>query len=262
MLSGSAQQLPSSSCGNYALSQQHADPVSSVHRLPPAAAYSVLSNERGTAVEDTFVLFDDLLLVGGLGDAPDDAAASSVGAGAAPSHPTPAEGGGGPGAAADAYAAAPVSLFAVFDGHGGGAASQHCARRLHTHVAQRLRDALQRHPGGGAAELLDSPLVAAALRGAFEATDAELLSSGMMLDNNSGSTAVVALLTPSSIWLAWAGACMGGVAGERGGKGSSAEQQCGVWAACMFLTILHHLPYKQQCTQVTRALCLCVVVRQ
>ena len=28
----------------------------------PAAAFSLLKNERGTAVEDTFVLMDDLLL--------------------------------------------------------------------------------------------------------------------------------------------------------------------------------------------------------
>ena len=28
----------------------------------PAAAFALLSNERGTAVEDTFVLMDDLLL--------------------------------------------------------------------------------------------------------------------------------------------------------------------------------------------------------
>jgi hypothetical protein len=30
--------------------------------LRPAAAFALLSNERGTAVEDTFVLMDDLML--------------------------------------------------------------------------------------------------------------------------------------------------------------------------------------------------------
>jgi serine/threonine protein phosphatase PrpC len=142
-----------------------------------------------------------------------------------------------------------VPLFGVYDGHGGGAAARHCARRLHHLVAQRLQTVmangggepagggggggggggafaaaaeppqLERLGGGGAAAPaparanscpLDSAAVEGALRDAFVQTDAELQAGGA-LDNNSGSTAVVALLTPGSIWLAWAGGwCLGG----------------------------------------------------
>lgn len=63
---------------------------------------------------------------------------------------------------------------------------------------------LRNHSGDAQLRLLETPEVANALRDAFCATDAELKASGV-LDNNSGSTAVVALLTPESIWLAWAG---------------------------------------------------------
>jgi len=144
---------------------------------------------------DTFVLMDDVLLE--------------------PTHP-------------DCTAAVP--LFGVYDGHGGGAAAQHCARRLHHFVAQRLqsvlrsgvvaageraaRDCVKTVAGAEGAVAVDHPrrrecpldtaAVEGALREAFIETDAELQGSGV-LDNNSGSTAVVALLTPASIWLAWAG---------------------------------------------------------
>lgn len=149
----------------------------------PAAAFSVLHNERGSSCEDTFVIIHDLLAGGGSVHGP--AAAVGAGDGAEPAFPAE------PG----------VRLFGVYDGHGGGAASKHCAQRLHHVVAARLR-ALLRSGGGAAA--LDSPNVAAALREAFVETDMELKASGM-LDSNSGSTAVVALLTPSTVWLAWAG---------------------------------------------------------
>ncbi|GBG00074.1 transketolase [Raphidocelis subcapitata] len=134
----------------------------------PAAAFSVLSNARGSAVEDTFVLQDDLLFDT---DHPDCVPV--------------------------------VPLFGVYDGHGGGAAAQHCARRLHHFVAARLQALLRRGPVDGRCPL-DTPAVEAALRDAFVATDAELRAGGS-LDASSGSTALVALLTPCSIWLAWAG---------------------------------------------------------
>jgi serine/threonine protein phosphatase PrpC len=168
-----------------------------------------------------------------------------------------------------------VPLFGVYDGHGGGAAAQHCARRLHHFVAQKLArllhgagsggsaggfegaatvtcdggdsargseagdntaggslTAVGRSPpaggtndragvaagvsrggcGGTGACPLDSEAVVVALREAFVETDAELMRSGV-LDNNSGSTALVALLTPASIWLAWAGGCGSVLAG-------------------------------------------------
>lgn len=147
----------------------------------PAAAFSVLSNERGTEVEDTFVLMDDLNL---------EVPAALRKAGVQCSAPT-------------------VRLFGVYDGHGGnGVAAKHCARRLHYFVAEQLQAILRRH----AAETpvvtevcpLDTPVVVGALREAFVATDAELKASGV-LEHSSGSTAVVALLTRASIWLAWAG---------------------------------------------------------
>jgi serine/threonine protein phosphatase PrpC len=150
-----------------------------------------------------------------------------------------------------------VPLFGVYDGHGGGAAAQHCARRLHHFVAAKLQRLLHGPGGGGEASgegggggedaaasaaatpkdgdghrhrpspcaaaaaaaaagaagappacPLDSAAVEVALREAFVETDAELMRSGV-LDHNSGSTALVALLTPASIWLAWAGASRG-----------------------------------------------------
>jgi hypothetical protein len=247
-LQGAEQRLEACSAAPRPVSSSTFLPVAMQEGERPAAAVSVLSNERGAAVEDTHVLMDDLLLLaepapGAVAAPPpgcrsaaasgsaSDAAAELAAAAAAPQPPT-------------AAAAVRVALFGVYDGHGGGDASRHCARRLHHFVAARLRDALRQQArlhgaacGGGmdgassdmdcsssgpssssgaAAPMqqqpvqqqpmhpLDSPLVAAALREAFVETDRELRAGGALTDN-SGSTAVVALVTPASIWLAWAG---------------------------------------------------------
>jgi hypothetical protein len=164
------------------------------HHPRPAAAFSVVPNDRGAggcALEDTLVLEDDLLA-------------------GAPGLP--------PGAA---------RLFAVYDGHCGGDAAAACAERLHRHLAARLRAALAAAAATSsgssvgdasgattsAAALLESDAVASALRHAFVQTDAELRPTpgersrgGGGCGATSGAAAVVALLTPGSIWLAWAGA--------------------------------------------------------
>ncbi|KAI8470093.1 MAG: phosphatase 2C-like domain-containing protein [Monoraphidium minutum] len=165
----------------------------------PAAAWSFLSNERGSAVEDCFVLMDDLLLelAPHAHDEPAAAAARGARDAAAPAW------------SPQLPVVPTIRMFGVYDGHGGGAAAKHCARRLHHFVAARLHAALRAggEGGGGGAcgcALLDSPAVATALREAFVATDTELKATGL-LDSNSGSTAVVALLTPNTVWLAWAG---------------------------------------------------------
>jgi hypothetical protein len=82
---------------------------------------------------------------------------------------------------------------------------------LHHLIADQLLGVIKAapppDPAAPAAECpLDAAGVSAALRDAFVATDAELKASGV-LDHNSGSTALVALLTPATIWLAWAGGC-------------------------------------------------------
>ena len=191
------------------------------HNNPPTR------NAQRTHWTDTYVLVDDVLLGG--------------------AHP----------------ACAPaVPLFAVYDGHGGGAAARHCASRLHTHVAARLTALLTDAAARGEARCpLETDAVGAALRAAFLETDRELggcagggdggdpqqppqpppqqqqqqqqhefrsnrysgeqppqpppSPSPLLREpgdagasggcGDSGSTALVALLTPAVIWLAWAG---------------------------------------------------------
>ncbi|GBF99156.1 phosphatase 2C-like [Raphidocelis subcapitata] len=136
---------------------------------PAAAALGVaaLPNERGSEPEDAFLL------------------------------------------SADTGALRGSQLFAVFDGHGGAATARHCARRLHALLAERLaaKLALARPPAADV-DALEAHAVAAALREAFVAADSELRCArdgGGSLAEGSGSTAVVALVTARSIWLAWAG---------------------------------------------------------
>ena len=198
--------------------QQQQQPQQQPPRPRPAAAFSTLANARGGAVEDAFALADDLLLP------PPPLHDGS----AAPRPPPPP----------------PLChFFGVYDGHGGGAAASHCAQRMHRLIGARLRRALSGGGGGGGAggsgggaALSDGVVVGAALKEAFLAADAELkaaaplgpcggsgnvgsgsgttglaastpapLVTAASAAGDSGSTAVVALLSPSHIWLAWAG---------------------------------------------------------
>lgn len=93
----------------------------------------------------------------------------------------------------------PVHLFAVYDGHTTDAVSKHCAAKLHLH----LRAHMQQHLEAGAT--LDHA-AQAGLKSAFADTDAELKRMGVAAA--SGSTATVALVTPSSILLAFCGECL------------------------------------------------------
>lgn len=91
----------------------------------------------------------------------------------------------------------PISMFGVFDGHSGDACSKHCVRSLHKHLQQQLAQRLHQ------ADAVVDDVVHEALVQAFQETDAEIRE--MPLVSSSGSTATVALVTNSSIHIAWAG---------------------------------------------------------
>lgn len=87
----------------------------------------------------------------------------------------------------------PLSFFAVYDGHGGEHAAKHCAAVLHSHLKQAL---LHRSS--------DSEVsVEKALQEAFVATDKDLQHEPVMAAT--GSTAVVAVVSHTHIWLAHVG---------------------------------------------------------
>eukprot|EP00879_Flechtneria_rotunda_P000146 GHRR01000213.1.p1 GENE.GHRR01000213.1~~GHRR01000213.1.p1 ORF type:complete len:631 (+),score=184.85 GHRR01000213.1:186-2078(+) len=95
-----------------------------------------------------------------------------------------------------------VHMFAVYDGHQGDAASIHCVKSLHKHLHAQLHTELQQAQAAGLPATPDDVMEAALLQ-AFRLTDGELRE--MPLVSNSGSTATVALVTPSNIHLAWVG---------------------------------------------------------
>lgn len=159
----------------------------------PCSAVSSMLNERGSGMEDAYVLVDSLLAAHG------------------PAMPH-------------------VQLMAVFDGHAGTAAASHAASRLPALAAQQLAGVLA--AAGADAEaamaLLDSDAVGAALRACFVDADAEFTASSRAAGNaggshascdaatvhahagsagsSSGTTALAVLITPRTLWLAWAGA--------------------------------------------------------
>ncbi len=125
------------------------------------------------------------------------------------------------------------SYFAVFDGHGGNEAAQHCATRLHLNLQESLLEGSKDEPCVAQSSrtslcLDDKPVTAianhcicrdtpdpsckacqshqhicAALKQAFKKTDGEL--SGTEIGEVVGSTAVVALVGSSHIFVAHCG---------------------------------------------------------
>uniref|UniRef100_A0A061RT10 protein-serine/threonine phosphatase n=1 Tax=Tetraselmis sp. GSL018 TaxID=582737 RepID=A0A061RT10_9CHLO len=123
-------------------------------------------------------------------------------------------------------------FFAVYDGHGGSAASQLCSKRLHSQLLGALGGSdcyeyLRRSPNGqeqeageGVELLGDAPeakagnfvqaqpvtanRMAGALLKAFQGTDLEVSSAQQEKGSSdyAGSTAVVALVSQSMIWIA------------------------------------------------------------
>ncbi len=102
-----------------------------------------------------------------------------------------------------------LSLFGVYDGHGGDSASKHCAAALHQHLRGELE--VQRH-GSGAADVAGA--MRPALEQAFLATDRDLRA--MPLCSSTGSTATVAVVSDQKIWLAHVGELQQGLWGKPG----------------------------------------------
>lgn len=96
----------------------------------------------------------------------------------------------------------PVSIFAVFDGHGGDGASKHSVQRLIHHLQQHIAEQLDGLGAPGAATAPADAFIEQALHAAFHQTDRELADT---LAANCGTTATVAVVTRRKIFLAWAG---------------------------------------------------------
>lgn len=96
----------------------------------------------------------------------------------------------------------PVSIFAVFDGHGGDGASKHSVQRLIHHLQQHIAEQLDGLGAPGAATAPADAFIEQALHAAFHQTDRELTDT---LAANCGTTATVAVVTRRKIFLAWAG---------------------------------------------------------
>jgi hypothetical protein len=96
----------------------------------------------------------------------------------------------------------PVSIFAVFDGHGGDGASKHSVQRLIFHLQQHLAEKLQFDGPGVAPTPAADAYIEQALHAAFHETDKELADT---LAANCGTTATVAVVSRRKIFLAWAG---------------------------------------------------------
>lgn len=113
-----------------------------------------------------------------------------------------------------------VQLYGVYDGHGtgfGDVVSAHIVQSLHKHFEQYLSGDL-RSSSVDAAHAADARMQAALIH-AFEQTDRDLMhnpmhssassesagSSGLLCSSSAGSTATVAVVTDSAVYLAWAG---------------------------------------------------------
>jgi serine/threonine protein phosphatase PrpC len=96
----------------------------------------------------------------------------------------------------------PVSIFAVFDGHGGDGASKHSVQRLIHHLQQHLAQQLEQLAGPAAATAPADAFIEEGLHAAFHQTDRELADT---LAANCGTTATVAVVSRRKIFLAWAG---------------------------------------------------------
>jgi hypothetical protein len=96
----------------------------------------------------------------------------------------------------------PVSIFAVFDGHGGDGASKHSVQRLIHHLQQHLAEQLDGLGPAGVAAAPADAFIEQALHAAFHQTDKELADT---LAANCGTTATVAVVSRHKIFLAWAG---------------------------------------------------------
>lgn len=92
----------------------------------------------------------------------------------------------------------PLALFAVYDGHCGAAVSKLCVARLHQHLRTQLREA-----GAASSSSRLVQVMPSALRAAFLQTDAD---ARRIPDSGSGgSTATVAVVSSSHIWVAYCG---------------------------------------------------------
>jgi serine/threonine protein phosphatase PrpC len=120
----------------------------------------------------------------------------------------------------EAPASLQVQLYGVYDGHGtdfGDVVSAYIAQNLHKHFEQHLSGG-QRSSSVDAAHAADAGMQAALIY-AFEQTDRDLMQnpvhssastgaaglSGLLCSSSAGSTATVAAVTDTAVYLAWAG---------------------------------------------------------
>ena len=99
-----------------------------------------------------------------------------------------------------AGAEARLHFFACYDGHGGSQASSHCSSRLHLHLQAAL-DGInsEDQEGSNKSSSLDQSVISALMQ-AYEMTDVEFAKDPIC--ESVGSTAVVAIVSESLIWIA------------------------------------------------------------
>lgn len=87
-----------------------------------------------------------------------------------------------------------LTVYGVFDGHNGSSVAEHCRVHLPHHVASVLRT-----------KTTDLASVPGCLRAAFDIVDEHAAAESSLRSDEVGSTACVAIVTRTSVWVANAG---------------------------------------------------------
>uniref|UniRef100_A0A6A7G8P3 Integrin-linked kinase-associated serine/threonine phosphatase 2C-like n=1 Tax=Hirondellea gigas TaxID=1518452 RepID=A0A6A7G8P3_9CRUS len=94
------------------------------------------------------------------------------------------------------------ALFAIYDGHGGGEASEFLQTNLHRNLIEELISCKDFSVDGEESSKLHQDYIRNAFTGSFRRTDKELLDHLKLIVRQSGSTGVVCMIVGQTVWTA------------------------------------------------------------